>query len=167
MKSSLREKKRIKEGARHLPPVRRWFLLSAIALSCYETLLSFLYLLCQRKQFSWHFSEEINTSHVASQILWNALYATLSCKARSPLPHLQVGYYTKENLPSALARTPPFSKEGMLKDTSLEQAYAPPQAKLSWSMPARLVLSCLPNRDQPPWHDDKIGSPALLRPEEF
>lgn len=37
MKSSLREKKRIKEDARHLPPVRRWFLLSATALSYCET----------------------------------------------------------------------------------------------------------------------------------
>lgn len=64
MKSSLRQKKRIKEYARHLPPVRRWFLLSATALCHCET--PHFYTCCARvaarSSSAGHFSEEINTS---------------------------------------------------------------------------------------------------------
>lgn len=48
---------------------------------------------------------------LAAQILWAALYATLSCKAWSPISHFQAGYFTEENLHSALAGTPPLSKQ--------------------------------------------------------
>lgn len=91
--------------------------MSATSLSHCET--PHFYTCCARvaagSSSAEHFSEEINTSHVAAQILWAALYATLSCKARSPISHFQAQYYTKENLHSILARTPPLSKEGILK----------------------------------------------------
>lgn len=144
MKSSLRKKKRIKEDARHLPPKRRWFSLSATALSHCETL--HCYTCCARvaaaSSSAGHFSEEIKTSHVAARVPQAALYATFSCKARSPISHFQAEYYTKENLHSALAGTPPLSKEGMPKG-HLPWASICPEAKLPWRY--GLVLSCLPN----------------------
>lgn len=82
---------------------------SCCSVSVWNT--SFLFLLYHRVAVggnsAGHFSEEINTLHVAAQTLWAAFYATLACKARNLISLWSMMLH--KDLHPALARTHPPS----------------------------------------------------------
>lgn len=111
MKSSLREKKRIKEDARHLPPVRRWFSLSATALSHCETP-HFIPAVPEWPQEAVQLGTSVRKLILP---LWLPRSRGLPCmphsaaKPEAPLHALKQDITQRKNLYSALARTPPLS----------------------------------------------------------